>query len=133
MNYAKGIAMCGAIFVASAGVATVAAPAEAKKRPVVVTGPSTDTVTRKVSYRDLNLASLPDQKILHKRVRGAVSGVCYEANGPSPEIFIQMACRDNAWRGARPQIANAVLRAQQIATTGQSLIAVSAITLTLSK
>jgi len=133
MNYSKGIAMCGAIFVASAAIATVANPAEARKGPVVVTGPSSDTVTRRVSYRDLNLASLPDQKILNKRVRGAVSGVCYEAPGPSPNFHSQMACRDEAWRGARPQIANAVLRAQQIAATGQSLIAVSAITLTLSK
>ena len=132
MNYSKGIALCGAVLLASTAAATIATPAEAK-RPVVVTGPSADAVTRKVSYRDLNLASLPDQKILNKRVRGAVSGVCHELNGPNDEAFIQMYCRDELWRGARPQIAEAVLRAQQFATTGQSLIAVSAITLAFPK
>lgn len=131
MNYSKAIAMCGAVFVASAAVATIAVPAEAK-RPVVVKAPA-DTATRYVTYRDLNLASAEGEKMLNRRVGKAVTGVCYEINGPSPDFHIQMSCRGEAWRGARPQIARAVLRAQQIASTGQSLIAVSAITLTFPK
>ncbi len=127
MDYSKGIAMCGAILLASTAVATVAAPAEAGKRPVVVTGPSKDTITRYVSYRDLNLASKAGEKTLKQRVGTTVNEICYELN----EEFsvVQAECRRDAWSGARPQIARAVLRAQQIASTGQSLIAVSAITL----
>lgn len=132
MNYSRGIAMCGAIFVASAAVAAIAIPANAKPT-VVVTAPATEFATRTVTYRDLNLASAADEKVLNRRVGRAVNGVCWEVNGPSPDFYLQTDCRDDAWRGARPQIARAVLRAQQIAATGHSAIPATAISLSFSK
>lgn len=130
MNYSKGILVCATILLASAAVGSVAVPAQAKG-PVVVTGPSSDTITRRVSYSDLNLASLAGEKTLKRRVGATVNDVCGEL---SPSVSVDnRLCESLAWRGARPQIAQAVLRAKQMASTGQSLIAVSAITLTFGQ
>ena len=46
MNYAKGLIMCGAVLAASAAITAAASPVEARTRPIVVTGPSQDVVTR---------------------------------------------------------------------------------------
>jgi len=130
MNYSKSIIMCGAVLAASAAVGTVAIPAHAKG-PVVVTGPSSDTITRRVSYRDLNLASLSGEATLERRVGTTIHSICNELI--ASHSVDTRSCRNVAWRGARPQVAQAVLRAQQIASTGQSLIAMSSITLTFAK
>jgi UrcA family protein len=118
---------------------TAATPTEvyAKQNPVVVTGmPSHDVVQRRVGYADLNLASSAGEKTLLKRVGGAVRNVCDRAIGPGPGPGSILAgadlnCRTEAWEGANPQIARAILRAQQIAQTGHSNIAAAAITITL--
>lgn len=132
MNVTKPVAMCGALFLTAFGVTSFTTAAEAK-RPVVVRAQPADSVTRRVTYHDLNLASLAGEKQLNKRVNQAVRGVCFEANGSTSDINILQSCRIQAWRGARPQVADAVLRAQQIAATGQSLIAFSAITLRIGE
>jgi UrcA family protein len=139
ISYNKGIAMCGAVLLSSVALLTAITPTEvyAKQSPVVVTGnPNPDVVQRRVSYADLNLASAFGEKTLLKRVRGAVRIVCDKAVGPGAgagSIFAgtYLSCREEAWQGAAPQIARAVLRAQQIAQTGHSNIAAAAITITL--
>lgn len=103
----------------------------ATKRPIVVTGPSTNVITRHVSYRDLNLASRADERRFTIRVSETVNEVC-DSLSPTGRVHIQTVCRTEAWRGVRPQIAQAVRRARQpLASAGQAVSALGAITLTL--
>jgi UrcA family protein len=87
-----------------------------------VTGPRiTDGLSERVSYRDLNLANVRDAKRLVRRVGFAVSHVCsYDDRALIPDL---VECRSYAWEGAKPQIALAIQRAKQIASTGFSAIA----------
>jgi UrcA family protein len=124
MNYAKGLIMCGAVLAASAAITAAASPVEARTRPIVVTGPSQDVVTRRVSYRDLNLASLPGEQTLKRRVRGAVVSVCSEVALLNEDL----GCRSDLWDDTMPQITRAVARARQIAQYGHSAIPAVAIT-----
>lgn len=125
MNYVKGLVMCGAVLAASAAITAAASPVEARTRPIVVTGPSQDMVTRRVSYRDLNLASLPGERTLNRRVRGAVIGVCSEISLSDNDIN----CRSDLWAATLPQIDRAVARAREIAQYGSSAIPAVAITI----
>lgn len=105
----------------------------ADDEPVVVTGQPEEAVpTRRVSFADLNLASTAGQKTLDRRVGGAVRSVCLEATGPNPLDWAEYACRADAWRGAKPQMARAIERAQQLAANGSSSIAPVAITISVS-
>jgi hypothetical protein len=60
-----------------------------------------------------------------------------EATGGSDASFmpniLSRKCRTSAWNQARPQIALAVQRSQDIALTGTSPIAAVAITIALTK
>ena len=119
------------ILAASAGIA--ATSAQAQSGPVTVTAPAAEAVpTRRVSYADLNLANERDQAVLDRRVRFAVRDVCRESVGLMPPNFLEQRCHSQAWNGARPQIAQAVLRAQQIAAAGSSLIAAAPIAISLA-
>lgn len=129
MTYRKLLSMSAAVALAAGGLVITAPSASAKDRPVLVVAPSDPAPTRRVSYADLNLASVAGETTLNRRVRGAVSSVCREAVGPSPALFANQACSKFAWAGARPQIARAVQRAHDIATTGSSTIAATAITI----
>ncbi len=130
MNYAKALSACGAVLVAAVAVGVVVPPAHSKVKPVVVTAPAPDQITRRVSYRDLNLTLATDQRTLNHRVGSAVTYVCSEAT-MSSDIFGRINCRNYAWDGARPQIAQAIERANQIALTGSSPIAAVAITISI--
>lgn len=129
MTYQKLLAMAAAVAVVGSGIA-LAAPAVAQNgKPVVVRAQplDEDVPTRRVSYRDLNLASAADQKTLNRRVAKAVTQVCNEATGPYPVLSVELSCRSDSWSRARPQIALAVQRAKDIATNGYSNIAPVAI------
>ena len=105
----------------------MAPEASAAVPPLVVTATQTDMPTSRVGYADLNLASRAGEKALHRRVGKAVKSVCDEAVGPSASYDIDLSCRSFAWSGARPQMALAVKRAQEISLSGVSLIGVVAI------
>lgn len=113
-------------------------PAVAKDRPIVVTATAITTPTeeripvRLVSYRDLNLAKVEDEKTLVQRVRFAAKDVCTESvpAGLPLQLAFNM-CRGTAWNGARPQIDRAVARAREIAANGWSAIAPVAITISV--
>ena len=108
--------------------ALLTVPADARTAPVVVTAPHSDLPTRRVSYADLNLAALDGQRVLHTRLDSAVNGVCTDGGFPATELgFVE--CRLHAWSGVRPQVANAIQRATEIATTGHSALPVAAITI----
>jgi UrcA family protein len=127
----KTLSLLAACAVTLGGLA-LAAPAVSKEKPVVVTAPSDENPTRRVSYRDLNLATTLGEKILFRRVSYAVSGVCNEAIGPNADFYGEMSCRKDAWSGARPQMAQAVQRARELALYGTSSIPAVAISITFS-
>lgn len=129
MTYQNFLAMAAAVAVVGSGIA-IAAPALAQNgKPVIVRAePLDDPIpTRRVSYRDLNLASASDEKILHRRVGRAVKQVCLESTGPNAVLSVELSCRSDSWSRAKPQIAMAVQRARDIAANGHSNIAPVAI------
>ena len=115
------------------------ASATAKEAPVVVTAPpqEADLVVRHVSYADLDLASPFGRTTLHDRVGFAIGDVCNEANrfdNGSPEFKSGvMKCSNLAWGNAKPQMARAFQRADEIAATGWSSIAASTISISLGR
>ena len=103
------------------------------QKPVVVTAQPEDIVpVRRVSYRDLNLASREGEKTLYHRVSKAVGDVCQESTGTNAFIFVTQSCKTHAWRGARPQMALAIQRAREIAMTGHSNIGLVAIQISVA-
>jgi UrcA family protein len=106
----------------TAGTSGVAA---AKDVTVVAAAPG-ESLSERVSYADLDLATRTGVQILNSRVGGAVYRVCSPLDQRS--TFSEHAsCRSFAWNGARPQMNQAVARAQQIAAVGTSSIAPAAI------
>ena len=135
MGYGKLLAMCAAIAISSGGLFLVASPALGRS-PIVVTAPQPENlVVRRVSYADLNLAAAAGQSALNGRVAGAVRDLCTEATGGYDSSILlrynMQSCSREAWSSARPQIAQAVQRAQEIAFTGTSSLAAVAITISL--
>jgi UrcA family protein len=116
---------------ATATAGSFAPPAAARSRPVIVTGHTGDLVSRRIPYDDLNLASVSGEKLLNRRVQGAVFGLCADVTssiqGTSTYNYENTSCRSAAWRRARPQMALAVQRAREIALTGTSTLAAVAI------
>lgn len=95
-----------------------AAPASAQAPlQVVAQRVYDDQLTERVSHRDLNLASASGQKSLRFRVRSATGKVCAPLNGTNLRTQ-QQYCRSVAWNGAKPQMEQAIARAQQLAATG---------------
>ena len=134
MTYQKTLAMLAAVAMTAGGLAAMSPSAAAKGRQIVVTAPS-DELVRHVSYADLNLASVDGQTTLNGRVDGAVADLCSEATGArdgNARLAVAIRfCAIGAWDGARPQIARAVQRARDIAATGSSTIAATAIVIAL--
>ena len=133
MTYSKIFSMFAALAVSTGGLIAITPSASAKDQPLVVFAPP-DAPTRRVSYADLNLTSQAAEKMLYRRVAGAVRSVCNEATGPFSDFNETTACRDFAWDGARPQINRAVARAHEYAANGSTtVVAVQAIVLAVPK
>jgi UrcA family protein len=109
------------------GAATAALAQHQTTTTVVGERPSEYTRTVRVSYADLNLAAVPDQRILNRRVGGAARDVCGPNDAASLSDHGFADCVSGAWSGARPQIAMAIQRASEIAQTGTSSIPMVAI------
>lgn len=139
MIIAKIVSMCAATAITAGAIVVMAPHASAAQHPnLVVTAPAdADLVVRHVSYADLNLTMDRGVQVLNHRVGSAVSSVCIEAVGPDTHslgsTIANMRCTRSAWNGARPQIARAVQRARDIAATGSSTIAASAIVISISE
>ena len=127
------LSISAAAAVAVSGLA-FSPPALAQQQPVLVVS-DPDIVTRRISYADLNLASSPGQSTLNRRVGGAILSLCRDITRAGGSDFgrADRKCRADAWGQARPQMANAVQRARDIAFQGTSPVAVSAITLIIAK
>jgi UrcA family protein len=105
---------------------TAATAQAAQNRPVVVYADRHLNIER-VPYGDLNLAASADRKTLYGRVGSAVRNVCnFDTNGISTDY---RSCASVAWADARPQIHNALARADQMAAVGQPAFAAGAITI----
>lgn len=105
---------------------TAANAASPSDEPVIVRAqPGELPPTRRVSYADLDLATLAGEKTLYSRVSGAVREVCVEAN----LSIANGVCRRFAWSGAKPQMKQAIARARDIAANGFSTIAPVAISI----
>lgn len=115
-------------------LAVTAATAAQPERPVVVYAePQENVRTERVSYADLDLVTSSGERTLFRRVSGAVRRVClYQNSKPGLQAGGYYRCADGAWDGANPQIAQAVARAKEIAMTGKSSIAATAITITVA-
>lgn len=100
--------------VAAAGATPASAQAPLQ---VVAERIQDDRITQRVSHRDLNLASASGQRSLHFRVRSAMGRVCAPLDGTNLRTQ-QQYCRSVAWDGAKPQMDQAIARAQQLAATG---------------
>jgi UrcA family protein len=135
MTYTNSISMVAAVVLTASGVALFAAPISAKA-PIVVTG-DPDRIERRVSYADLNLAAVAGQRSLNRRVTTAISSLCLEATGGLDRNlsskFNMNKCGHSAWTQARPQIAQAVQRASEIAENGRSNIPPVAISIAIAQ
>ena len=118
---------------ASLLVASAAFAAVQDKPVVVYAGPNENVRTEHVSYADLDLSQHKDAKKLNLRVAGAVTRVClFENSRPGLQDHGYYNCADDAWGQARPQIAQAVDRAKQLAMNGKTEIAEVAISINVS-
>ena len=136
MDDGKGLAMRGAYLIMAIAIGAAAAlPLEAgNPRALVVTIQPQNVAERRINYADLNLASVPGERSLDRRISYAVTSLCNEAVSNSTNTsFDYRDCESEAWRGARPQVSLAVQRAHDIAATGSSTIGAAVITIALPK
>jgi UrcA family protein len=106
----------------------ITTPANAQGRPVVVYGQGEYIPTERVSFADLNLATSGGERKLQARVSKAVDRVCQFGGGGIGLIDNgYVNCAFGAWKDARPKMALAIARARDIALTGHSTIAATAI------
>ena len=119
---------------ASLFVTAAAATAAVQDKPVIVYAEPENAQTERVSYRDLNLAVASDQKVLHRRVGSAVRRVCemddHDLGAVDP---MYRACALESWAKARPQIASAIARDQQLALAGKPPAGAGVIAITASR
>jgi len=136
MTYSNILSLGGAVAITLGGLFLVAPPASGKSSPIVVMAPE-NLVVRHISYADLNLASAAGERTLNRRVGSAVGDLCLEATGGNDGSFsfksAMKKCSNRGWGEARPQIARAVQRAHDIASTGTSPVAAVAITISLAQ
>ena len=118
---------------ASLLIATAAFAAGQDGPVVVYAEPQQNVRTERITYADLDLNQRNHQRKLNLRVAGAVKRVCLYEDRSGLQDGGYYRCADDAWGDARPQIAQAVTRAREIALTGKSSIAVAAITISVGK
>ena len=135
MNHYNALSLCAAAALTALSVAVVT-PAQARPAQVVVTAQRVELPIRRVSYRDLNLASAAGQATLQSRVGFAVKQVCGEPAQHAEKTLASFtrysACRGFAWDGARPQVAAAIDRARGLALNGNGAVAVGSLAITIS-
>lgn len=111
--------VAASLFIASAASAI---------EPVVVYGAPAESKTVDVRFDDLDLVNARHEKLLTRRVAAAVRKVCDIGEGPGIRRQDYLRCADGAWDDAQPQIAAAVERARQLASTGRTTLAANMIT-----
>jgi len=134
MKRTKTLSACAAALVIAGGAFGSASPALAKVQKLVVTAPA-ESVSRHISYADLNLASADGERTLVHRVTSGVNDLCLDGSGGNDGSFVfknyMKRCSGSAWDQARPQMTRAVQRAREIAETGTSSITAAALTISI--
>lgn len=130
MPYTRTLSLCAAFAITGAGLIVMAAPSHARDRPIIVEGQPTDVISKRVSFADLNLASVQGERTLYRRVGNAVGWVCRQAV-PTPILYERQGCSSASWEDAAPQIDRAIQRAREMAANGSSSIAATAITISV--
>lgn len=106
----------------------VSATASAQENPVLIQGGTNSARTERVGFTSLDLSQQHDRDRLGRKVGAAVERVCLRDIGRDGlQDRGYYTCADRAWSSAAPQIADAIQRSRDIAMTGSSTIAVSAI------
>ena len=119
-----------AVSITAAVVGGTASAALAQERPTqtIVGERAADGVrVVRVTYRDLNLAAAPGERALNRRVSGAARDACAQVRVSTYDDIGFAPCVAGAWKHARPQMALAVRRAQEMALNGTSSIPLVAI------
>ena len=100
-------------------------------QPAVVYGEESENFrTERVDFSDLDLGTQYGERQLNRRVAATVRNVCLtDFSGSALQAADFYRCSGSAWAGARPQIAQAIARARDIAMNGKSSIAAAAITI----
>jgi UrcA family protein len=81
------------------------------------------TLTRVVSYSDLDLTHAEGVAALAHRINGAVMTVCGDFDSRDLDAMrVVQQCRTNAKAGAAPQIAQAIEHARQLASARPTAI-----------
>lgn len=131
----KALTLCTTL--AASVVAMGSSAAAAKSGPIFVQAQPEDMITRHVSYADLDLARPSGAHALMTRVGSAVNGLCDQvAASRNVSILTSVAagrCSRASWDQARPQIDVALQRAREIAMTGHSSIAATALVISASE
>ena len=131
-HYARFSAAVLSGVTASLLIATAAFAAQNK--PVVVYAePQEGFRSERVTYADLDLSQRKHERKLNLRVAGAVKRVCLYEDRSGLQDLGYYRCADDAWGDVRPQMAQAVARAKEIALTGSSSIAATAITISVGQ
>ena len=133
MSHRTKMSLCAGLGIGLAGLVFVAPPASGKE-PIIVKAPEAEDIAiRRISYTDLNLASVAGEQTLNRRVRNEVTSLCTEIAGNQDDKLSSAIdrCHGNAWSQALPQIANAVQRAREIAVSGSSALSAAAITFSI--
>ena len=121
---------------AGAMLASVSAIPSAALAASVNVDEASEIPVRIVSYRDLNLTSPAGTRTLQGRLRVAARNVCADSgwdHGSRAASAGFSKCQASALAVAQPQMLAAAKRAQDLASTGQSLVAAGAITLSAQK
>lgn len=115
-------AKCAIVALAlAAPVFGAASVAVAQNGGYTIYGQRPGTKLQLVPYRDLNLLYPAHQAVLNQRVGHAVRHVCSFDDGYIPIMDNDYrVCRNDAWRGARPQVSRAITRAHYLARNGRS-------------
>jgi UrcA family protein len=122
--------LCGIACALAASLLFAAPVAAAQERPVVVYGDPDSVRIERVRFADLDLDTVTGRNRLHHRVGAAVDRVCLlELGRDGLQLPGYYDCATGAWGDAVPKIAQAIERSKELALTGQTSIAATAITI----
>jgi UrcA family protein len=87
----------------------------------------------RVSFADLDLTSLPGQKMLVQRVKGAVRVACKDVLVQPADPLTDAHCRAATWSNTRPQVNRAIAKSHQLASLGHTRVALAAISVSVAQ
>jgi UrcA family protein len=116
------------MFKASPALAAAAAVAVAAALVVPTVSQAAESVSMRVSYADLNLASDQGSQLLQRRIAIAARVVCgFEESKQYDVVIATNACRSGAIEGARPAFEAAIASARHgTVIVGEAAVIVSA-------